>query len=115
MSRFVDIIQQNRRMDLNHVKKILEETKEKLESDSAFVRMNFEYFIEKEAPVSGIASYFNVGIEYSASLAAGKFEFDMKVITPVTTLYPCSKEISTTRSEERRVGKECRSRWSPYH
>src|SRR2546426_10592049 len=23
--------------------------------------------------------------------------------------------ISTTRSEERRVGKECRSRWSPYH
>ena len=23
--------------------------------------------------------------------------------------------IQTTRSEERRVGKECRSRWSPYH
>ena len=23
--------------------------------------------------------------------------------------------ISTARSEERRVGKECRSRWSPYH
>ena len=22
---------------------------------------------------------------------------------------------STDRSEERRVGKECRSRWSPYH
>ena len=26
----------------------------------------------------------------------------------------CSKE-EDTRSEERRVGKECRSRWSPYH
>ena len=24
-------------------------------------------------------------------------------------------DFSTTRSEERRVGKECRSRWSPYH
>ena len=23
--------------------------------------------------------------------------------------------IGHTRSEERRVGKECRSRWSPYH
>ena len=23
--------------------------------------------------------------------------------------------LATTRSEERRVGKECRSRWSPYH
>ena len=28
----------------------------------------------------------------------------------------CGKEIDTQlRSEERRVGKECRSRWSPYH
>src|ERR1041385_8642588 len=25
------------------------------------------------------------------------------------------QEKTTTRSEERRVGKECRSRWSPYH
>ena len=25
------------------------------------------------------------------------------------------KEIKGDRSEERRVGKECRSRWSPYH
>ena len=25
------------------------------------------------------------------------------------------KVINTNRSEERRVGKECRSRWSPYH
>ena len=23
--------------------------------------------------------------------------------------------VGVTRSEERRVGKECRSRWSPYH
>ena len=26
-----------------------------------------------------------------------------------------STESSDSRSEERRVGKECRSRWSPYH
>ena len=25
------------------------------------------------------------------------------------------KELKELRSEERRVGKECRSRWSPYH
>ena len=25
------------------------------------------------------------------------------------------EKIDYTRSEERRVGKECRSRWSPYH
>ena len=26
-----------------------------------------------------------------------------------------SSAVAVTRSEERRVGKECRSRWSPYH
>jgi len=25
------------------------------------------------------------------------------------------RDYDTARSEERRVGKECRSRWSPYH
>src|SRR3712207_7154288 len=27
----------------------------------------------------------------------------------------CWRASATSRSEERRVGKECRSRWSPYH
>src|SRR3712207_8673943 len=35
------------------------------------------------------------------------------------TLFPNgseeSKALAIARSEERRVGKECRSRWSPYH
>ena len=34
-------------------------------------------------------------------------EFKDKKSKPIKT--------SNTRSEERRVGKECRSRWSPYH
>ena len=29
--------------------------------------------------------------------------------------YQVYTEVCSTRSEERRVGKECRSRWSPYH
>ena len=44
--------------------------------------------------------------------------------TPIPTPVPTeetgetpapTKKPATTRSEERRVGKECRSRWSPYH
>src|SRR2546422_5157927 len=30
-------------------------------------------------------------------------------------LAPCGATMGFLRSEERRVGKECRSRWSPYH
>ena len=32
-----------------------------------------------------------------------------------TTIIVITHDNETTRSEERRVGKECRSRWSPYH
>ena len=32
------------------------------------------------------------------------------MFSEVAAIYPI-----TPRSEERRVGKECRSRWSPYH
>ena len=30
-------------------------------------------------------------------------------------LYDTGESVQPDRSEERRVGKECRSRWSPYH
>ena len=40
----------------------------------------------------------------------------MTVTMAGTMLAGCGDSGSTsTRSEERRVGKECRSRWSPYH
>ena len=32
-----------------------------------------------------------------------------------TAFFQCNGVVLTLRSEERRVGKECRSRWSPYH
>ena len=38
---------------------------------------------------------------------------DKPTETLVTLFHP--NESRFTRSEERRVGKECRSRWSPYH
>src|SRR5256885_10347331 len=40
-------------------------------------------------------------------------EADFCVATEMIALY--SDIVSMPRSEERRVGKECRSRWSPYH
>src|SRR5256885_8768420 len=36
-------------------------------------------------------------------------------ISSPTTISPFTMASLLTRSEERRVGKECRSRWSPYH
>ena len=41
-------------------------------------------------------------------------------VVPYGCLYDAARNVIVTptgrsRSEERRVGKECRSRWSPYH
>ena len=43
----------------------------------------------------------------------GKVKVSKAVINNVTS--SLSANINEARSEERRVGKECRSRWSPYH
>ena len=43
---------------------------------------------------------------------------DEKEIADLVEIYLVSdgyKVFKANRSEERRVGKECRSRWSPYH
>ena len=41
----------------------------------------------------------------------------VKFKNPMRVLYSDAKRFAKEllRSEERRVGKECRSRWSPYH
>ena len=36
-------------------------------------------------------------------------------VPAMTTVEQCGHCTDSPRSEERRVGKECRSRWSPYH
>ena len=40
---------------------------------------------------------------------------DLPNLDFVQTLGDLGVAVLLTRSEERRVGKECRSRWSPYH
>ena len=49
-----------------------------------------------------------------------KIIFSICVLAVAICIADCVSEIRATadyskRSEERRVGKECRSRWSPYH
>ena len=42
-------------------------------------------------------------------------ERKLKILHAVIQNYLETGEPVGSRSEERRVGKECRSRWSPYH
>src|SRR2546429_9589931 len=44
-----------------------------------------------------------------------RFGLDSAGLPPATYGFPDDGFGGKARSEERRVGKECRSRWSPYH
>ena len=52
---------------------------------------------------------FATGTQSVSFPSTGYEGFDVEVLRAK------SSEATTIRSEERRVGKECRSRWSPYH
>ena len=39
----------------------------------------------------------------------------LETVAPEDEVMEACRELKRNRSEERRVGKECRSRWSPYH
>ena len=56
--------------------------------------------------------------EYGSLKKEGKDDpaLNTKIETIKTELDGCASKLTEIqRSEERRVGKECRSRWSPYH
>ena len=54
----------------------------------------------------------DLGVDLTAKTLAG---LENVLADELKTLGAGSVETGNRRSEERRVGKECRSRWSPYH
>src|SRR3712207_8400562 len=72
---------------------------------------------------SDLRSRFGVDAEvrYRTPFVGREADLSLLKATYQRTLRECSLQLVTVvgepgvRSEERRVGKECRSRWSPYH
>jgi GTP cyclohydrolase I len=94
MSRFIEILNRYRReIDIHSMGEIMKEMKMNLSAESAHLEIEFPYFIEKEAPVSGAKSL----MEYSCKFF-GELNDRMKILLgvsiPILTVCPCSKEIS---------------------
>src|SRR5690606_41722074 len=73
------------------------------------------FIISFNHPFFGLAFTFHIVFMEFCMSTNTVVEVIIKVTTPmiIPTLDRLSIEILRTRSEERRVGKECRSRWSP--
>ncbi len=95
MSRFVEVLNAHEReISVDTFKRMLREMLERLEADSGHVEMTFPYFINKSAPVSGVQSLMDYEVTFVGEVERGRQTFTMKVVVPVTSLCPCSKEIS---------------------
>jgi len=94
MSRFVEILNRHReQIALDKMEIILEEMKAKLGSSIAHLEIQFPYFIDKRAPVSGAKSLMEYNCEFIASMA-DTLDFTLVVKVPLTSLCPCSRELS---------------------
>jgi len=94
MSRFIEILNAYReKIALDKMETILLKMKEKLGASSAHMEIEFPYFVEKGAPVSGAKSLMEYTCSFTASLGEA-FDFVLGVSVPVTSLCPCSKELS---------------------
>jgi GTP cyclohydrolase IB len=95
MSRFLQILNSyEREISVESFKAMLEDMVVKLEAESGIIEMTFPYFINKAAPVSKVQSLMDYEVTFVGEIKDGERTFNLKVVVPVTSLCPCSKNIS---------------------
>ena len=79
-----------------------------------FTTFKINHHIYQIKDAMGVLTTLIIGKEKALFIDTGYCLYNLKkYISNITTL-PLIV-VASHRSEERRVGKECRSRWSPYH
>lgn len=96
MSRFLEILNEHSSViSVKNFPEILDRMKERFEATTAHLELEFSYFIERAAPVSGVKGLMDYKCSFKGAHGEdGKTDFVLGVQVPVTTLCPCSKEIS---------------------
>lgn len=95
MSRFVALMErQTEALSFGRLKYLTEEMVSLLDSHSGKISVSFPFFRKKTAPVSGIESLLDYDVTLTGEVKNGEYSHTLKVLVPVTSLCPCSKEIS---------------------
>ena len=103
MSRFVEILNSHEReISVENFPVMLRDMLVKLEAETGHIEMNFPYFINKTAPVSGVQSLMDYDVTLIGDISNGEIVTATKVVVPVTSLCPCSKKISERGAHNQR-------------
>lgn len=102
MSRFLEVLgEQHREVSVQSIPKILSELKSRLNSKAAHIEVFFPFFMEKPAPITGKSGMMPYTCGFIAE-ESDKLDFVMCAEVAVTTLCPCSKEISDRGAHNQR-------------
>ena len=114
MSRFIEILNRyHGEISIQNIDTILEEMKKRLEASSAHMELEFPYFVEKKAPVSGARGLMEYQCRMVGTLAQ-EMDFVLGVTVPVTSLCPCSKEISQYGAHNQRSEVQVQIRYTEH-
>ncbi len=103
MSRFVEVLNDIReQVNIRTFHSILEKIRTKLHAESAHIEIEFPYFIEKTAPRSGAKSLMEYRCRFLGTNDGGRMDFVVGMVVPVTTVCPCSREISRVGAHNQR-------------
>ena len=110
MSRFVEVLNEWKDKNLLGVdiEGCVTNIVEKLSAKSGYLKFKFKYFIDKKSPVTGIKAPMCYDCTFEGILnnygeEDEEYEFILGVKVPVTTLCPCSKEISNYGAHNQRA------------
>ncbi len=114
MSRFIEILNQyHGQVSIDRMNSMLRDMKQHLEASRAHLELVFPYFIEKQAPVSGARSLMEYHCNMTGSLGED-YDFVLGVTVPMTSLCPCSREISERGAHNQRSAVTVEIRYSDH-
>ena len=103
MSRFIETLHQEEWvLSLSCIEDMLFTVAKNLNATHAYIDCAFDFFIKKAAPISRVAGFLDYQVELSGRLDSGSSLISLTVHVPVTTLCPCSKEISAYGAHNQR-------------
>jgi GTP cyclohydrolase IB len=103
MSRFVELIENNAEpVSVAAFPQLLARMVDRLGVTEGHIEMSFPYFIEKIAPVSRVKSMLDYEVTLAGHIKDDVTQITTKIVAPVTSLCPCSKEISAYGAHNQR-------------
>lgn len=103
LSRFVDVLHSWRdQLSPDTLVGMADDLRQRLSSTTARVHLTFPYFLERRAPVTGIASFMDYTCALTVTTSNAGHDVVLQARVPVTSVCPCSKAISDRGAHNQR-------------